>query len=209
VHAATLVHAPPRQPAPTAASRGALAESQCSRYQTYERYTQEMLAATKADSFTLEELQAVTEHAEQSYLRSVKLHQLVFTEEQTTRESHAELFLQTPAAPPATADAVDPDSLPPPAPAEEAAPVAEAAAEPEAAPTAVAEAPAEAVAAEGAEAAAGGEAGRALEDDALTAAISATISDQVARLQTAMAAEYAAKEQQLLDRIAALETKVG
>ena len=48
-----------------------------------------------------------------------------------------------------------------------------------------------------------------MSDSALTEAIAATISSQVAAHQAQMAAEYAAQEQALLDRIGALEVKVG
>uniref|UniRef100_A0A7S2E3V6 Uncharacterized protein n=1 Tax=Haptolina brevifila TaxID=156173 RepID=A0A7S2E3V6_9EUKA len=177
-------------------------ETHCSKEAGFKFFTEGLFEATKtmplAERFSLAEVKLLTEHAMSSYLSAIKLHQLVFTEEQTVRESYLELFLQTPAKPPATADAVDPDSIMPPAPAPTSAPVPAPASAP---------APAEAVPAEYAPAPA--EAVPGLDDEELTAAIAATINAQVAALQSKMTAEYAAQEQQLLDRIASLEAKVS
>ena len=181
------------------------AETKCTKVEATAVFADHMLAETKAlapsERYTLPEVKALTRFATHNYLQSIKLHQLVFTEEQMIRDSHVELFLQTPAAPPATADAVDPDSI---AANGDAEPAAEAPAEApaEGATDAPAdgsdEAPAEAPAPE---------ATPTLEDEALTAAIAATVSAQVAAVQQNMAAEYAAQEQQVLDRIAALEAQ--
>lgn len=177
-------------------------ESMCSKADAYDVYKGGILTATKslplAERFSLEEVQTLTTHAISSYLDSIKLHQLVFTEEQTVRESAAELFLQTPSAPPPFGSAVDPDSAPAPAPTDadaDAAPAPDDAAE--------VDAPA-AVEAEGGEDAPADAPG----DDALTEAIAATINSQVAAHQSQLAAEIAAQEQGLLDRIGALETKL-
>jgi len=177
-------------------------ETHCSKEAGFQVFTEGLLSATKAmppaERFSLAEVKLLTDHAMSSYVSAVKLHQLVFTEEQTVRESYLELFLQTPAKPPATADAVDPDSIMPPATAPAGAPSSAPAPAP---------APAEAVPAEYAPAPA--EAVPGLDDAELTAAIAATINAQVAALQSKMTAEYAAQEQQLLDRIATLEAKVS
>ena len=120
------------------------------------------------------------------------------------RESSAELFLQTPAVPPALGSAVDPATAAaaPPA-AADAADVARARDE---------------AAAEGADAAAEAAEGEAAEggmgdaapptNDALTEAIAATINSQVAAHQEQLSAEFQHQEQLLLDRVAALETKL-
>ena len=180
----------------------AAAESRCSKEAGFQFFTECLLSATKAlpipHRFSLPEVKLLADHAMSSYLSAIKLHQLVFTEEQTVRESYLELFLQTPAKPPATADAIDPNAVPPPASAPAGAPAPASDSAP---------APAEAVPAEYAPAPA--EATPGLDDEELTAAIAATVSSQVAALQSKMAADYAAQEQQLLDRIAALEAKVS
>eukprot|EP00964_Phaeocystis_antarctica_P029974 scaffold16904_cov72-Phaeocystis_antarctica.AAC.10 len=164
-------------------------------------FADQLLAATKAlpvpDRFTLLEAQALSQHAQSAYLQSIKLHQLVFTQRQTTRESEAQLFLQTPAVPPPLTDASDePPSAEEPASAPEAVPEADAAAAAEEAPAV--EAPAEAPAP------------AAVEDDGLgnaelTEAINKALSTQVEGLQAQMAAEYSSQEQALLERIAKLE----
>ena len=178
-------------------------ESKCSKEEAFGVFTDGLLGATKglplAERFSLDEVRLLTEHATSSYLSAIKLHQLVFTEEQTVRDSELELFLQTPAVPPATDAAVDPDSLPPP----EADDANE---EPTPAP-ATADPAAEMPAAEAEPPAAEAEPA-AMGDEALTAAIAATISSQVAAHQAQMAAEYAQQEQMLLDRVAALEAKL-
>lgn len=165
-------------------------------------FADQLLAATKAlpvpDRFTLLEAQALSQHAQSAYLQSIKLHQLVFTQRQTTRESEAQLFLQTPAVPPPLTDASDePPSAEEPASAPEAVPEADAAA------AAAEEAPA-------VEAPAEAEAPAAVEDDGLgnaelTEAINKALSTQVEGLQAQMAAEYSSQEQALLERIAKLE----
>ena len=176
-------------------------ETLCSKVDALQFFTESLLTLTKSlpipERFTLAEVQAFTHYATANYLEVIKLHQLVFTEEQTVRPSHIQLFVETPAKPPATADAIDPDAVPPPAP-ESAVAEAPAPAEPPAADAAEPPAPEPEP-----------EPQPALGDEALAAAISATISSQVAALQQGMAAEYAAQEQYLLDRIAALEAKVG
>jgi len=148
-------------------------ESKCSKAEGFDFFMDAMLGATKAlpltERFSLSEVQSLTAHARTSYLDAIRLHQLVYTEEQTLRESSAELFLQTPAVPPPLKEWVEGSELPP-APADEpAAPAA---------------------------------------NDALTDAIAATINSQVEGHQQQLAAEFAAQEQVLLDRIAALETKI-
>ena len=177
-------------------------ETKCSKADAFDLFRDKMLGATKAlpptERFSLLEVQALTSYAQTSYLDSIKLHQLVFSEEQTVRQSAAELFLQTPAAPPPLASSADP-------PPEEAEAPAEAAAEGEAA----AEDPAVDISPEGEPAAEEGAAEGAASNDALTEAISATISSQVAAHQSQLAAEFATQEQQLLDRIGALETKLA
>jgi len=174
-------------------------ETNCSKEGAFQAFTDGLLSATKAmplaERFSLAEVKLLTDHASSSYLSAVKLHQLVFTQEQTVRESYVELFLQTPAAPPATADAIDPNAIPPPVPV--------------AAPASEAPAPAPEVPPPAEDAAAPADAPPTLDDEQLTAAIAATISAQVAAIQSNMAGEYAAQEQALLDRIAALETKLG
>jgi hypothetical protein len=180
----------------------------CGKTEAYQVFTDSLLSATKGlpivERFSLAEVKLLTQHASSSYIASMKLHQLVFTEEQTARESAAEFFLQTPAMPPPTAAAVDPDSLPPPAteqpPAAEEQPASDEAppAGPPAAAPPAAEAEAEPPAAE-----------PPLTDAALTDAIAATINAQMAAHQAQMAAEYAAQEQALLDRIGALEAKAA
>ena len=175
-------------------------ESMCSKVVAYDQYKAGMLAATKSlpmvDRFSLEEVQTLTNYAITHYLDSIKLHQLVFTEEQTVRESAAELFLQTPAAPPPFGSAVDPEAAPAPAApaeaAEEAEPAADEAAEAEVPPAAEEDEPA----------------AEAPSDDVLTEAISATINSQVAAHQSQLAAEIAAKDQLLLDKLASLESKL-
>ena len=123
------------------------------------------------------------------------------TEEQTIRASHVELFLQTPAQPPPTSSAVDPDSIVPPG-AEEAVEASEdAEVSPAPAPAAPGPAAADELAPDDDE--------PALADPELAEALKATISAQVASLHKSMAAQYASDEQVLLDRIAALEAKVG
>ena len=194
------------------ALHGACIETLCSKEQAFSTFTDTLLRATKglplAERFSLEEVRRLTEHVTSSYLASLKLHQLVFTEEQTVRESEAELFLQTPAVPPPTDAAVDPSEVPPPDAEGDAAGAADAdaAAQPAAAAAAAnpptAAAPAAPPADAAAPAAPPGE-------DALTAAIAATISSQVAAHQAQMAAEFAAQEQLLLDRVAALESKLS
>jgi hypothetical protein len=163
-------------------------------------FADQLLAATKAlpvpDRFTLLEVQALSQHAQSAYLQNIKLHQLVFTQRQTTRESEAQLFLQTPAIPPPLADASDePPSTEEPASAPEAVPEADAAAAAEEAPAVEAPAEAEAPAVEG----------DGLGNAELTEAINKALSTQVEGLQAQMAAEYAAQEQELLERIAKLE----
>ena len=155
-----------------------------------------------AERYSLAEVQLLTGHATTSYLHALKLHQLVFTEEQVVRESSTELFLQTPAAPPPTSAAIDPDAMPPPAPAE---PPAEAEADTyaEAAAPTPAAAPAEEAAATPTEEA------QPLADADLTAAITATINSQVAAHSAQLAAEYADQEQKLLNRIGELELKLN
>ena len=196
------------------ALHGACVETLCAKEEAFSTFTDSLLRATKAlplaERFSLEEVRLLTEHVTSSYLSSLKLHQLVFTEEQTVRESEAELFLQTPAVPPPTEAAVDPSAVPPPNAEGEAADADAAAADADADP-----------AAPDGEPAAGGEEGadgsaaeasapaEAMGDEALTAAIAATISSQVAAHQAQMAAEFAAQEQVLLDRVAALETKLS
>jgi len=174
-------------------------DTKCTKAEAYGVFTDGLLSATKAlpkaERFSLPEAKLLTEFANTNYLSSIKLHQLVYTEEQTVRPSHVELFLQTPAAPTPTADAIDPDAVPPPAeaeaPADDAPPPP-----PEPAPEPAPElAPAPAPAPQ-------------LEDEALTAAISATITSQVEALKQNMAAEYAQQEQEVLDRIAQLETRL-
>mmetsp|Transcript_9014 Transcript_9014/g.18195 ORF Transcript_9014/g.18195 Transcript_9014/m.18195 type:complete len:284 (+) Transcript_9014:18-869(+) len=172
-----------------------------SRDDGFQFFAEQLLAATKAlpvpDRFTLLEAQAISQHVQSAYLQNIKLHQLVFTQRQTTRESEAQLFLQTPAMPPPLSDASDepPSAEEAPASSQAAVPeAAAAAAAPEAAP--VEEVPAEAPA--------------ALEDDGLgnaelTAAINKAVGLQVEGLQAQLAAEYASQEQALLDRIAKLE----
>ena len=176
-------------------------ETMCTKVEAFEFYKSALVGATKAlpltNRFSLGEVQALTSHANNSYIDSIKLHQLVFTQEQTIRESEAELFLQTPAVPPPMWTAVDPDALPPVnAPADAPAPADADAAPPaadESAPEGEAEAATEA---------------EAPSNDALTDAISATINSQVAAHQSQLAAEFAAQEQTLLDRIGTLETKL-
>jgi len=173
-------------------------ETKCSKTEAYDFYKDAMLGATKAlpldQRFSLAEVQALTGHAVSSYLDAIKLHQLVFTEEQTVRESSAELFLQTPAVPPPMSAAVDPDAAPAPAPdAEPAEPPAEEATEAAEQPPAD-EAPAD-------------EAPPPAENDALTDAISQTITAQVSAHREQLAAEFEAKEAPLLDRISTLEAK--
>ena len=186
-------------------------ETMCGKEDAFAVFKEGILSATKAlplaQRFSLEEVTACTGYVSTSYLMSLKLHQLVFTEEQTLRESAKELFLQTPAVPPATSEAVDPEEL-----AREKA-EAEAAAKAEADAAAAA---AEAAAAPPAEEisydappAEEAPAAEESEEDALTAAIAKTISSQVAAVQQQVAAEYAAEEQKLLDRIGALESKLG
>jgi len=165
-------------------------------------FADQLLAATKAlpvpDRFTLLEAQALSQHAQSAYLQNIKLHQLVFTQRQTTRESEAQLFLQTPAMPPPLVDAREEgveSAEETPASTEEAVLEADAAAVSEAAPAA--EAPAEAEA-------------PVVEDDGLgnaelTEAINKALTTQVEGLQAQMAAEYASQEQALLDRISKLE----
>jgi len=182
-------------------------DTMCSRDEAFRFFTEQLLATTKAlpidGRFSLAEVQLLTDRAVTSYLSAIKLHQLVFTEEQTVRMSHADLFLQVPAVPPATSDAVDPDSLQ----TLEAEDTADAegapAADAEGVPPAAASAPAANEAAPDASSAP-----PALDDEALTAAIGATISAQLAAHQSQMMAEYAAEEQRLLDRIGALEMKL-
>ena len=145
------------------------AETNCSKEGAFQAFTDGLLNATKAmplaERFSLAEVKLLTDHASSSYLSAVKLHQLVFTQEQTVRESYVELFLQTPAAPPATADAIDPNAIPPPAPV--------------AAPASEAPAPAPEVPPPAEDAAAPADAPPTLDDEQLTAAIAATISAQV------------------------------
>jgi len=182
-------------------------DTMCSRDEAFRFFTEQLLATTKAlpidGRFSLAEVQMLTDRAVTSYLSAIKLHQLVFTEEQTVRMSHADLFLQVPAVPPATTDAVDPESLraleAEDTVAAEGAPSAEA----EGAPAAAESAPAVD------EATPDVTAPPPLDDEALTAAISATISAQLAAHQSQMMAEYAAEEQRLLDRIGALEVKLS
>ena len=179
-------------------------ESACSKVDALAVFVDGMLAETKAlplrERFSRPEVEALTAHAQSSYLDSIKLHQLVFTQEQTERPSHVELFLQTPAEPPPTSAAVDPDSIVPPDAPDAAAAPAPAPAAP--APAAAAPEPAPAPAAEEEEE-------PTLADAEMAEALKAVISSQVAALHKGMAAEYAQQEQLMLDRIAALETKVA
>ena len=178
-----------------------MAETKCSKLGAFGVFNDALLSQTKAlppsQRFSLPEVKQLTAFAETNYMSAIKLHQLVFTDEQTVRPSHVELFLQTPAAPPPTSAAVDPDSLPPPAlvpaPAE-----AETEAPAEAPPAPVpAPAPVDSVPEP-----------PPLQDEALTAAIAATIEAQVAALKQNMAAEYAEQEQAVLDRIKQLEARL-
>jgi hypothetical protein len=179
-------------------------ESKCSKLEGFDFFKDALLSATKAlplaERFSLSEAQALTGYARSSYLDAIRLHQLVYIEEQSLRQSQAELFLQTPAEPPPLAKGVDPATMPPPEPdaPAAAAPAVDASdpAEPAAAPAADADAAAEPEAA-------------APSNDALTEAIAATINSQVEAHQQQLAAEFAAKEQTLLNRIGVLESKVN
>jgi hypothetical protein len=177
-------------------------EAMVSRQEAFTFFADQLLSATKAlpvaDRFSVLEVQRLSEHMQRAYLQNLKLHQLVFTQQQTTRESEAQLFLQTPAKPPPLAEAGDEPPAPPASAPEadpEAAAVPEAAA-PEAAPPADAAAPAAAPAAP---------ADDGLGNAELTAALNKALNLQVEALQAQMTAEYGAQEQALLDRIAKLE----
>lgn len=202
LHVHAVGEPPPPPPSPSLRASDALilchlchrlAETMCSKPDAYGFFTDSLLTVTKAlppaERFTLPEVKLLTEFVDTNYLACIKLHQLVFNEEQTVRSSHVELFLQTPAVPPATSSAVDPDTFfkaPAPAPAPtEPEPEQEPEPEPEPPPKAP-----------------------TLEDEALAAAIAATIEEQVAALKHNMAAEYAAQEREVLDRIAQLEARV-
>ena len=179
----------------------------CSKDEAFRHFTDSLLEATKAlpaaERFSLTEVKRLTEYASSTYIASLKLQQLVYTESQALRESHTEVFLQTPAVPPPTSSAVEPtadaDGEEEYAPEDQSV-VGEGEAPPA---SAGGEAEADAPPAEG-EAA---PPPPALGDEQLTEAISATIAEQAAAVQQQMAAEYAAQEQALLERIAALEAR--
>ena len=86
-------------------------EAMVSRQEAFTFFADQLLSATKAlpvaDRFSVLEVQRLSEHMQRAYLQNLKLHQLVFTQQQTTRESEAQLFLQTPAKPPPLAEAGD------------------------------------------------------------------------------------------------------
>jgi len=183
-------------------------ESMCTAKEGFQFFAGAILAATKAlpvrDRFSYVEMQALSEHVRTAYLQSIKLHQLVFAQRQTTRDSSADLFVQTPYPPMPLAAASDEPPPAPPAAAPEAAPEAPAAAPAEA----PAAAPAEEPAAAPAEAPAAAPAAEPpLGDAALAEAIGKSMEAQVAALKERMAAEYAAQESALLERISKLESK--
>jgi len=166
-------------------------------------FADQILTKTKAlppaDRFTVPEIKLVTEHFQETYIPTIKLHQHVFTRQQAERQSEAELFLHTPAVPMPLSGGIDVETLTPAqAPAEEAPAEGATPAEAEAAPPPAEEAAPPAV-----------EPPPPLENAELAAAIPKYIEAQSVAIRSQLEREYAAQEQALLDRISALEAKVG